>query len=246
MSLNEIKEITLQNVPEWLHQSEQYIIMLNDQEHTPFPMMYDVLKSDSSVNNIDDFIHLFKTCNYWGIDYPKALFNFASDNNPPILSYLYSVNDIASKVLIKCISKSIRFHVEFRTQDESSINYSTPLYRHKLKISIIRDDFTLWPSLNDNMVGVYSYITIWEKFIRDLKDPSIDISILNMYRSIKCNNLEYSKTKNKFIGLNFTNIKNISINDLIHSCEYFIEELRIILDKFEMKYGFHGELHEDL
>ena len=247
------EEITLHNVPEWLHQSEQYIIMLNEQEHTSFSINSTFLKCNTIVNNIDDFTHIITTCNYWGIDYPKTLFNFIDDNRELVLEYLSHYEDnLSFKLLIKYIIK-IKFCAEivetneYKTQeedeDESNIFYISPLYGHKLVITF-KGVFEYTPKLNNNMVGIYSYIIIFERFVRDLKDPSIDLPLLNIHRSIRNNgNLHYSKSDSKFYEFIPT---IININELIISCECFIEEMKNLFNKFEITYGNGDMLRKNI
>ena len=95
----------LNDIPEYLHQSELYR-SLEDQNDDEIDFQF--LKPDISINNIQDWIHLFKTCNYFEVDhFPETLLNYYLEHPVDInftLDNIYGKNDplvLLTKELIK-------------------------------------------------------------------------------------------------------------------------------------------------
>ena len=266
--LNETKEITLQGVPEWLHQSDQYKTLLNEQEHTSFLVDPKRLKPSIEVNDINDFIWLFQTCSFWLIDYPHTMFDFIyakNKNKNKVLAYLYPQYDNDEvKLLVKRIG-DVRFIMnlekdeEYEYQEEVMQNgeiindedFISPLDGYKPVVSIAQGD-VMWTFSSDrHMKGVFTYIRLWENFLDGLKcgryESSLKLYDLGSTTFIYDKNGEYIQIVqgSKYdIDNGILCMNDVNINDLIVTCEIFINEMKSMFDKFEQEYGFHDELRK--
>jgi hypothetical protein len=88
ISIDEIMEISIDALPIFIKKTELYRSMVEDEKteldtitknFIPIPYLY--CKSDLIIKNMNDFIHIFHTCNYWGIiDLPFEIYDYIHKN----------------------------------------------------------------------------------------------------------------------------------------------------------------------
>ena len=262
-------EITLQNVPEWLHQSEQYKFLLNDQEHNSFPLDLQSIKSDITVNNMDDFISLFKTCSFWGINYPETLMSFINlsiKNKCDALSYLYSIETIQSKLLIDEINDisfsleildieeilKLKHKIDNMTNDEKDkeghiiMNY----YRiNKIYFTIKYGDTVI--EIFDSKVNIgnlFTYISFLERNVKEIESSnfySINFYTWNSYQFVFINDHLEIKEGGEMMNIPRINFNRIDINMMKRASLKFIKTMKDFLNKIEVEYNVNLSIHND-
>ena len=262
------EEISLDDVPEYLRQSKYYKKLTGEIETGEcFCCCVDSseMKPNIEVNNMDDFIYLLITCGFWELDYPYTMFDFAlssPENKDDVLTYLYKCGGEDSKSFIKRINSYVRFGMTLEKSEDydwdkhfivTDKSYIAPLDGYWHTISISQGDLIWTFSSEHKMRGIFTHIKMWKDFVEDLKnpDPLKGTCIVTIYDYA---NSSFSHSKDeKEIGINQEVncdcgeliLRNVNTTDLITSCERFIDGMTVMLEKFESKYGYHDELHEE-
>ena len=248
------EKITLNEIPEYLHQSEQYKFLLENTADSDelLPLDLNRIKETSEVNNIDDFIHLFITCNYFGMDYPDSLYNFVNtnpSNKAKVLSYLYAdFDNLATKILIDYIVESVQFDALIEYHKSDSDARLTEVNNNRVVLSIRNGHFIKTFTLNDDhLAGIFKIVVLWELFIEELESFDIDKVLLLTFDNKTY--LQYTKSTNKLKILdNFYDIvfDNVNIDNLIRRSRNVVLKLKFLIDEFERKYGHHDVLYRDV
>ena len=245
------EDITLQEVPEWLHQSEQYNILLNDQEHNPFHIDPTRLKPDITVNDIDDFIWLFQTCNFWGIDYPNTLYDFVNsgpENRYKSFSYLYRHESNESRLLLDDMN-NISFTIDVENESDYFVSKSSDFDgdypRILFSINWGDNKFNICDS-KINIDELFSYILIWERKVEKMRNERfVDIDFYTEYpyyflydgSSLRLTQYDDNLYYGSLIYIPDLCINQLDRNVLITSSVKFIAKMKKVLSNLEDKLG---------
>ena len=223
----------LEYIPQWLHQSEQYKFLLSNRENNDeFEIDKIRLKEDDTINDINDFITLFETCNYWGMEYPIHMYHFIIDNQNDVLEYLYPQYALPSaKLLIQSIVNRVTYSLDFNS------NYG--LHNENLMSLIIKQysfEYNIQNTYeHDNLDVIYRFLDCFERILNIIKDPTISHCYIDENIPIYDKN---DKTLRIDIGGNiksFIILKSVNTIFLIIELERLVEKCKTIRDEFNSK-----------
>ena len=220
----------------------------------------------NEVSNIDEFISVFETCNQSKVAYPYTLFDFifsSLEHKKEAFLYLYPQygNDTV-RLFIERVASFVRFGMKLEKTEDYEIqeevgttkddpNYTEPIDGYFHITSISQGDLVFTFRDEKQMVGIFTYVKVWEQFLKQLKNPERNTCVVDIY-DYASSSFIYEKSEKDISISQEVNcdcgeclLKNINHDDLIASCESFIRSMTSMFNKFESKYGYHDELHKE-
>jgi hypothetical protein len=86
------KTISVKDVPEYLKSSEFFLNNLEIDTNFTITIDEHNFKENTEVNNLEDFILLYNTCNFWDIPYPEVFYSFFNSHKQETLNFLKEKN----------------------------------------------------------------------------------------------------------------------------------------------------------
>lgn len=202
-----MEKIELDSIPKWLHTSELYRNFTEDEDkevNVKNNRTFELKK----IETFFDFKDILKTAEYWGMEFPDELIDFAIYNQDEVLEYLYSKNFPSYRFLIQKILYDYSFDIGYNDlRDISDGNYEMKIfvegYRGKNLIYSMVKKITFKPKKIKN----------WIKF--------------------NITNFHVEAEKNKIL-FNITEFKNISEAE-INSYSFYIPRNKYNKENFKNK-----------
>uniref|UniRef100_A0A6C0AE05 Uncharacterized protein n=1 Tax=viral metagenome TaxID=1070528 RepID=A0A6C0AE05_9ZZZZ len=205
-------KLKYKNFPEYLKESDFYKNLTSkDSIYIP----EENFKKDNSVNSLEDFKQLFKTINFFGLDYPEQMKKYFNKNNEEIFDYYYkNIDELNVFFMFKYLfgsEENFNLYLVKRIKEilDEVINYLNKKEK-KSKKEYVYYEFDWYVTLKSKLKKKYVRIileilnVLKNKNFLLLKDILLSKNFKEQFKNIKqkCKDIELIKVEN--LGDNIT------------------------------------------